>query len=63
MDRKTRLRTVNSKIDVEQNNLITGDSNIDLFASTEIQKRYIEVFKLIIHTTISQKQPELERNL
>ena len=63
MDRKTGLRTVNSKIDVEQNNLITGDSNIDLLASTEIQKRYIEVLKLIIHTTISQKQPELERNL
>ena len=48
MNRKTRLRTFNSKIDVERNSHKTGGSNIDLLASTEIKKDALKYLKFVI---------------
>ena len=43
-----RLDSVSSTVKSTWNGniMITGDSNIDLLASTEIQKRYIEVLMI-----------------
>ena len=45
MNRKTRLCTVKSKMDVERHIHDNLDSNIDLLASTETQVRYNEVLE------------------
>ena len=43
--------------------MITGDSNIDLLASNEIQKRYIEVLETYDINNHITKATDLERNL